>query len=351
MRLAFLADASLPHTERWVRHFAHRGHSCLLVSLEHGPAIASADTVFLRDRPSLPRFARYTLEIPHLAATVRAFAPDVVNAHFVPNYGWMAARARLHPLVTTVLGSDVLTVPRRGPLHRWRTRWVLDRSDAVTSDARMLTDAVRAFGVAAERILTVPFGIEAARFAMPAPRAAEPIVVLSTRRLEPIYDVATLLDAWERLEPQLRARLRLRIAGDGSEGASLRARGAVLGAEFIGWLSQAELDRELAAAHVYVSTSLSDSTSVSLLEAMAAGCFPVLSDLEANREWVGQEGAALWFRARDAAGLAAGIRRAATDATLRAQAAQRNRDTVRARATWETNMAAVEALFVRLAGG
>jgi glycosyltransferase involved in cell wall biosynthesis len=31
---------------------------------------------------------------------------------------------------------------------------------------------------------------------------------------------------------------------------------------------------------------VSDGTSVSLLEAMAAGCVPVLSDLPANREWV-----------------------------------------------------------------
>ena len=32
---------------------------------------------------------------------------------------------------------------------------------------------------------------------------------------------------------------------------------------------------------------MSDSVSVSLLEAMAHGCIPLLSDLPANREWVG----------------------------------------------------------------
>jgi glycosyltransferase involved in cell wall biosynthesis len=351
VRLAFLADASLPHTQRWVRHFAGRGHDCLLVSLEPGAEIAGVHTLRLHDRPALPRFLRYTLELPRVTAALRTFAPDVVNAHFVPNYGWLAVRAGAHPLVTTVLGSDVLTVPRRGWLRRWRTAHVLQRSDAVTSDAQMLTAAVQAFGVAADRILTVPFGIEAVRFATLPQRTAAPIVALSTRRLEPVYDIGTLLDAWARLDAATRSGMRLRIAGDGSDAGALRARGAPLGVDFIGWLSQADLDRELAAAHLYVSTSRSDSTSVSLLEAMAAGCFPIVSDLEANREWVEPPATALLFPPGDAAALAVALRRAADDAPLRAAAAVRNRATVRERATWETNMAAVEALFVRLAGG
>jgi glycosyltransferase involved in cell wall biosynthesis len=351
VRIAFLADASLPHTQRWVNHFARRGHDCLLVSLEPGATAGGVRVLRLQDRPALPRFLRYTLELPRVARALRAFAPDVVNAHFVPNYGWLAVRAGVRPLVVTTLGSDVLTVPARGPLHRWRTRYVLQRCDAVTADARMLADAVRTFGVPESRILTVPFGIEAARFAVPAVRLPAPIVLLSTRRLEPVYDVETLLEAWSRLDPPERDALRLRVAGSGSRAGALRDRGAPLGVEFVGWLAQAELDRELGAAHVYVSTSRSDSTSVSLLEAMAAGCFPVVSDLEANREWVASGSTALLFPPGDAGALVDCLRRAVADAALRDTAAARNRATVQARATWEANMASVEALFARLAGG
>jgi len=35
-----------------------------------------------------------------------------------------------------------------------------------------------------------------------------------------------------------------------------------------------------------VSVPESDATSISLLEAMAFGCVPVVSDLPANREWI-----------------------------------------------------------------
>lgn len=350
MRLAFLADASLPHTVRWVNHFAHRGHDCLLLSLEAGSGYACRFEP-LPAHASLPRFLRYTLEIQHAAQRIRAFAPDVVNAHFVPNYGWMAVSGGLRPLVVTTLGSDVLTVPAQSPLHRWRTTHVLRRADAVTSDAHMLTDAILGFGVAAGAVTTVPFGIEAARFAAVVPRTASPVVVFSSRRLEPIYDVGTIVRAWARLTPDERARMPLRIAAAGSEETALRAQAEPLGARFVGWLDTAALDRELTTAHLYVSASLSDSTSVSLLEAMAAGCFPVLSDIPANREWVEHERTALLFPPGDDAALVTCLRRAAADAPLRERAAAANRAVVRERATWETNMAVIEDLFRRLATG
>jgi glycosyltransferase involved in cell wall biosynthesis len=109
------------------------------------------------------------------------------------------------------------------------------------------------------------------------------------------------------------------------------------------------LDAQLRAAHVYVSTSKSDSTSVSLLEAMAAGCFPVVSDIPANREWVTDGDTALLFPPGDAEALARCLRRAASDAPLRDRAAARNRQVIAERATWESNLLAVEELFARLA--
>jgi glycosyltransferase involved in cell wall biosynthesis len=350
MRLAFLADASLPHTLRWVNHFAGRGHACLLLSVERGVGYACR-VAELPPRDGLPRFLRYTLAVPEAKSILREFRPDVVNAHFLPNYGWLAARARCRPLVLTTLGSDILLVPRRSPLHAWRTRFVLERCDAVTADAQMLADAIGAFGVPAAKILTVPFGIEAARFASPVERAPAPLVVLSTRRLEPVYDVETLVRACARLSESERAGFAWRVAGNGSQEAALRALAAALPVTFLGWLGPAELDRELGAAHLYVSASQSDSTSVSLLEAMAAGCLPVVSDLPANREWIVDGDNGLLFPVGDDDALAACLRRAAGDAALRERAAARNRDIVAARATWETNLETVEALFARLASG
>jgi glycosyltransferase involved in cell wall biosynthesis len=42
----------------------------------------------------------------------------------------------------------------------------------------------------------------------------------------------------------------------------------------------------LSEADIYVSTSLYDGTSVSLLEAMGSGAFPIVTNIPANREWI-----------------------------------------------------------------
>ncbi|HBE80849.1 MAG TPA: glycosyl transferase family 1, partial [Firmicutes bacterium] len=42
----------------------------------------------------------------------------------------------------------------------------------------------------------------------------------------------------------------------------------------------------LAASHLMVSIPKSDGTPVSLLEAMAAGCLPVLADLPVYHDWI-----------------------------------------------------------------
>jgi glycosyltransferase involved in cell wall biosynthesis len=41
---------------------------------------------------------------------------------------------------------------------------------------------------------------------------------------------------------------------------------------------------------IYISMSSSDGTSTALLEAMCCGMFPILSDIPANREWLGEGG-------------------------------------------------------------
>jgi glycosyltransferase involved in cell wall biosynthesis len=55
---------------------------------------------------------------------------------------------------------------------------------------------------------------------------------------------------------------------------------------FIGRVSHDSMSGLLGQSDIYVSTSLSDGTSVSLLEAMAAGAFPVVTDIPANLEWI-----------------------------------------------------------------
>ena len=349
MRIATLSNAAVVHTRRWVEHFRARGHDVRLWSLEAGPAALAAERL---PAPPLPGFARYPLAAPRLARALAAFGPDVVDAHFVPNYGLLGALVGRHPLSVAAWGSDLLVTGRRDPLRRARARFVLARADLVLADAANLAAAARALGAPPERLRTIPWGVDRARFrAAPARQSG---LLLSTRMHEPVYDLPVVIAG---AAPVLAARpdAFLAIAGDGTRRSALeRLAAARLPAgryRFLGRLEPAELAGWLGRAEVFVSASRSDSTSLSLLEAMAAGALPVVSDLEGNREWVRDGEGARLFPVGDAGALAAALAAALADPAWAAAARGRNAAVIAARGDWDANLARIEAAFAALAAG
>jgi len=346
VKIATLSNAAVIHTRRWVEHFRARGHEVRLWSLEPGAADLEA-----RPLPAapLPGALRYPLAVPALARALRDFAPDLVDAHYVPNYGLMGVLSGRRPLSVSAWGSDLLISGRAGPLRRARARFVLSRADLVIADAENLARAARERGAVASRVHSIPWGIRVDRF---RPGERQPGLLLSTRMHEPIYDLATLIDG---VAAAMRARpeLELVMAGDGSLRAALERRAAErLPAgrfRFVGRLDPEALAGWLGRADVYLSGSLSDSTSLSLLEAMASGAVPVVSDIEGNREWVRDGEGARLFAAGDVAALERELARALDDPAWRDAARAHNRGVVERRGDWTRNMAEVERLFVECA--
>jgi glycosyltransferase involved in cell wall biosynthesis len=347
MKIATLSNAAVVHTHRWVEWFRGRGHEVALWSLEDGPAALGARAL---PRAPLPGVLRYPLAAPALRAALDAFAPDVVDAHYVPNYGLLGALAGRRPLVVSAWGSDLLVAGPRDPFQRARARFVLRRADHVLADAENLAAAAVALGAPRDRVSCVPWGVDLGRF-RPAP-ARERGLLLSTRMHEPVYDLATIVHGVRPLlerDPDA----RLVVAGDGSLRPGLEALAARVlpkgRVSFIGRLDAGTLAGWLGRAEVYLSASRSDSTSLSLLEAMAAGALPVVSDIDGNREWVGEGDGARLFAPGDPGALAAAIDRARADAGWAEQARARNRAVVEARADHQAGMGRIEALFERLA--
>ena len=348
MRIATLANAAVGHTRRWVEGLRGRGHTVGVWSLEPGPAELGAERL-----PAfpLPGFLRYPLAAPALMGVLARFGPDLVDAHYVPNYGLLGALSGRHPLAVTAWGSDLLLAGRSGPLQRARARFVLRRADLVLADAENLGRAARELGARPDAVHVVTWGVDLSRFA--PGRAREPGLLASVRMHEPVYDLETLI---EGVAPVMRRHphLRLVLGGDGRRRRALEALAArVLPAgryTFAGMLAPAALADLLARAEVYLSASRSDSTSVSLLEAMAGGALPVVSDIAGNREWVGEGEGARMFAVGDAGALAAALERALGEPAWAEAARRRNREVVAARGETTRNLARIEALFATLVG-
>lgn len=313
MRILLLAHAPVVHTQRWAQALAARGHEIRLLTAEAAPGAEFPGRVV---GPRLPVGAlRYAAARGAARREARAFDPDVTVAHFLPNYGFLAALAGLSPLLLVCWGSDLLVNATRTPFHRARARFTLGRSDLVHVDAAVLARAAVRLGAPASRVWTRPWGVDADALAPLEPWAArraraEAIRILWTRRLAPVYDPATFLEALGLLRRR-GVPFRATIAGEGPLRAALEARARTLeiagAVRFAGWVDEATL-RALHREHeIYVSLSRSDSTSQSLLEAMAAELVPVVTDIEGNREWITHRDQGLLVPAGDAEAVACAI--------------------------------------------
>lgn len=112
---------------------------------------------------------------------------------------------------------------------------------------------------------------------------------VSNRNFLPIYNVSLFIRAIPKVLEEERG-VRFIVAGGGPERRDLEKEVEDLNVsshvQFLGRIAHEEMPTLLGQTDIYVSTSLSDGTSVSLLEALASGAFPVVSDIPSNREWI-----------------------------------------------------------------
>ncbi len=278
MRLCYFAEALSVHVQRWAGWFARRGHEVHLVSLS------------LRDLPgvrvhSFPAgnalaFPRKVLAVRRI---VREIAPDLVHSHQAIGYGLWGAVAGHHPFVVSAWGSDVLVRPKESWVQRPVLRFVLRRADYCIPVAQHMLASLVPFGLRMDRCQAIPMGVELDRFPpLVFERGTRAPWFISTRALEPLYDVGA---------------------------------------------------------------------SVSLMEAMARGCYPVVTDIPANREWVVDEVNGSLFPVGDAQALAARVTRALRDEDLLERASEKNIRQVRERGDLSINLARVEKIYQDLVKG
>jgi len=268
-----------------------RGHEVLYLSF--GGGRDREGVVFVKRRSRLLRATRLPQAL-EAAETWRKAAPlvrqaDVVHIHSNTWMNQVAARVSTRqrkPYVLTHYGTEI---------------WHHDGKDAafrrlnagarhVTFYSQALLDRGRELGVPC-RAASVVYPPVADAFRPLSPAAREEVrrryapeaevVLLNVKRLHPLADHATLLEAMHLLRQRGRGRRAvLLIAGSGETEAALRAQVARLGLEawvrFLGLVPNAEVAALQGAADLFVLSSALEATPTVALEALASGT-PVVS--------------------------------------------------------------------------
>ncbi|MBI4581443.1 MAG: glycosyltransferase [Planctomycetes bacterium] len=363
MRIAMLAHANAPWTPHFARFFKQRGDDFLLITFA-APQLDGVEGVRIEcvgREPYDPdaRKHQFITEVPRVRRLLKDFRAEVVYAPYMRSNGLTAVLAARVPVVVSAVGTDVLNTSGRGGWGRRVIerilRFISDRSTIVHAVSPAIEAELVRVGADRRKILTFPYGVDLDQFP-PGPDIPRPVArrLLCTRKHETIYDIGTILDSLTRLKKNGRD-FHCTLAGGGSLLDTHRRRAEEAGltdyVTFTGNLPHARLPGLLHESDVYISASLSDGTSVSLLEAIATGVFPVVSRIPANEPWIEDGRTGLLFEPGRADQLAAALETALDRLDLRQSAKTINRAKLEQEANLPRNMERLATVMERLAHG
>lgn len=286
----------------------------------------------------------------------------VMHAHWVvPGGATAAAAAPRLPLVVSLHGSDVY-VAETVPPARAAARLAFSRAGFVTACSDDLARRAVALGADASRIETVPYGVDVDRFrpkstsgsGLRATLGISPDVplVFAAGRLVRKKGFEYLIDALATVPSAF-----LALAGEGTLAGELRERAAAAGVDdrvrFLGDVTQDAVADYLAEADVVAAPSVrDDSGNVDglpnvVLEALASGAPLVTTGAGGIGAVAKPDRTALVVPERDAAALAAALRRLIADRAVAKRLGEAARTLVREAFGWDRTAQRFEAAYAR----
>ena len=237
-------------------------------------------------------------------------------------FGWFASWHTFFPItlawllrkpsVMIVGGFDTANMPdicygyQQGGLRRAASRWIMRRAGRLATNSEYsLSELERNAEIPRERVTVIHHGVPDPFRDDPGSKEREALTVGA-------IDHTTLVQKGQI--PFVEAArhlpdLRFTFAGKWLDGSveELRAR-AGENVRFTGWLSDEDLQATYRRAAVYVQASRHEGFGLAVAEAMLAGCLPVVMNVTAMPEVVGDAG--VLIESQEPADVADGVRRA-----------------------------------------
>jgi glycosyltransferase involved in cell wall biosynthesis len=299
---------------------------------------ASLDPSFLRSDPRVPgplrwvdriKYARTMMTSIAYVGTLVARVPksDVVHVFAASSWSFLL-RPTPAIVVCKLFRKKIVVNYHSGEaaehLARWRTAvWALRHADTIVVQSAYLQEVFGRFNL---RTTVIANHLDPELLPFRERRPLRPLF-LSSRSLEPSYDVATVLRAFGLIQQRF-PRARLVVVGDGSQRAELERLAEQLRLRrttFAGTVDPLHMARVYDAAEVLLNASTVDSMPLSLLEAFACG-LPIVTTAAGGIPCVVTHGeTGLLVPPRDWRGLASAAMRLLDDEGLAAKLVSRAR--------------------------
>jgi glycosyltransferase involved in cell wall biosynthesis len=369
MKILYVTSGGSVHEQRFLQKFAESKHTFYYAYLRRNgeqyadPRIPSYYLGFDADGPVGPASRLWAGGRAYFRfrKLLQSLKPDVLHVGPVNSTGLFGALCGFHPLLLMPWGSDILILPQESAFYRIASLYVIHRSDMITCDCESVKTRIVELGqYPAERIVTFPWGIDLQQFRPSAGLRKElrsrlgcesSKVILMNRAFLPVYGIEYFLRALPRVCQTVEDMCVLLIGEGplkGALGSLVRELNLEKFVRIVGQVANEQMSSFLNAADLYVSTSLSDGTSLSLLEAMACHLPVIVTDVPANLEWVRDGVNGFVVPRRDVHRLADGIIEILQNESLANHMGECNLKIARERADWNKNYAVLEEIYCEL---
>ncbi len=221
----------------------------------------------------------------------KSYKPDMLIAERTTSYGFLAALTGIKPVAIAQQGITDLW-PHNSPLYIFKKMlqdYAFKKVDLIHAWGRVMTNHMQKSRVNMNKVMELPKGINLDFFTFSDSQDLQSIQAIVTRALEPEYKHDVILKAFAILKKK-NIPFTLRIVGDGSLLKTLQKQAKELNIEnevlFKGRTANERVAELLNQSNFYISMPTTEGVSASLFEAMACGCFPMVTDLPGNRVWI-----------------------------------------------------------------
>jgi glycosyltransferase involved in cell wall biosynthesis len=364
LKLVVLMNLSSPWSREAVIRLAAEGHQIDVVDLsvqdrhtylnvDHGSQAKDVQefeesiSSIKKIKPSSASNLRYIEASWKLRRILKSQKCDLLLTLYGGGFATMAYLSGFRPYSVYVVGSDVLG---GGRIKKSLSGHFLEAASVVMANGKYLTERTRQLAPKA-RVECLYLGTDTLKFVPPSSRPGL-VRIVCTRGFSEIYNNEYLIRALARI-PTSTKPFQLIFAAPGPLLNQVKTvadrilpeiiRNSVV---FLGGVGRDQMAELLRDAHIYTSVSRSDGASLSLMEGLACGSFPVVSDIAANREWISRESNnGILVPLDDPEALAAALVHAMCDSELRAKAAVHNRKLILQQADSRKNMAKLGCLL------
>jgi glycosyltransferase involved in cell wall biosynthesis len=364
IRILLIADGRSPITRRWIAMLKPLGYHISLVSSYPCPPVDGVKNLYIlplafssfggsqaggtrlkktagiitRIRPAAQKLRHWlgpwtlNLKSGELQHIINDEKPDIVHAMRIPFEGMLASSIPPGiPLIISTWGNDFTLHAPSTARMRALTRKSMQRASALLTDTRIDVSRATEWGFNPHKpSLTVPgnggINLSDLNTVIAGISRSSVPTVLNPRGLRSYIRSDTFFKSIPIVLQTLPDAqfLCTSMAGQPEAEKWVNALGIAKNVQLLPLLTQEELWREFARAHVSVSISSHDGTPNTLLEAMASGCLPICGDLPSIREWITPGENGLLVNPQDPKALAEAILLGLTSPQLLSSSARHN---------------------------